>query len=59
MRYLTSRLKEKSTFFGLVSAVSVLTGMNVSDEKMSAAFFIVSFVLGLIAAGTKENGSVE
>lgn len=57
MKYAIARLTEKSTFFGIISAVCTLTGLNVSDEKTSAAFFIVSLVFAIITAGVKEKGS--
>ncbi|CAN8142891.1 hypothetical protein THIOSC15_990007 [uncultured Thiomicrorhabdus sp.] len=57
MKYAIARLTEKSTFFRLVSATCTLTGLNVSDEKTSAAFFIVSLVFAVITAGAKEKGS--
>ena len=57
MEYLIERLTEKSTFFGLSSAISTMFGLNIADEKTAASFFIVSFVLGVLTAAAKEKGN--
>ena len=59
LRRLRVMFKEKSTFAGLITAVGVLGGFTVPDEKVSAAFYIISFISGLFAMGMKENGSEE
>ena len=53
--YLIERLKEKSTWTGLATAISALIGYNVPDAKVQAAFLIGTFVLGIVTAGMKEK----
>jgi hypothetical protein len=53
--YLIDRLKEKSTWLGGATAISALIGYNVPDEKVQAAFMIVTFLLGILTAGAKEK----
>lgn len=54
-KYLIDRLKEKSTWTGGATAISALIGFNIPDEKVQAAFIIVTFILGVITAGMKEK----
>jgi hypothetical protein len=54
-QYLIDRLKEKSTWTGLATALSALIGYNIPDAKVSAAFFIGTFILGVATAGMKEK----
>jgi len=56
-KYLIARLSEKSTRLGLATAISAITGVSVPDEKLQAASFLVTFVLGVWTAGTKDKGS--
>lgn len=54
-QYLIDRLKEKSTWTGLAMALSVLIGYNIPDGKVQAAFYIGTFILGVVTAGMKEK----
>lgn len=53
--YLIARLKEKSTWTGLATALSALLGVGIPDDRVQAAFFIATFILGVITAGMKEK----
>jgi len=53
--YLIERLKEKSTWTGLATAISALIGIGIPDDRVQAAFFIGTFILGMITAGMKEK----
>ena len=55
--YLISRLSEKSTWFGGATALSALFGLNIADEKVQAAFMIMTFILGVLTAGSAEKGN--
>lgn len=54
-QYLIDRLKEKSTWTGLATALSALIGYNIPDVKVQAAFYLGTFVLGVVTAGMKEK----
>ena len=55
LKYLMERLGEKSTWAGGATAISALFAINIPDEKVQAAFMIVTFILGVITAGMQEK----
>lgn len=59
MERIFNRLSEKSTRFGLVSAIGIVGGFSIADEKVSAICFLIAFISSLFTTGTKENGSAK
>lgn len=53
--YLIDRLNEKSTWLGGATSISALFAISIPDEKVQAAFVIVTFILGVLTAGSKEK----
>lgn len=57
MKYILARLKEPSTYVGLLTAIASLASLQIGTEAIAQIAAALATVAGLILAGQKSHGA--
>lgn len=57
MQYIIDRLKEPSTYVGIISALGALLSWKIAPEQAAAISTGLATIVGLLMAGQKAHGA--